>query len=470
MKNIAKSIVALICLIAFLHCFVAGTVLSLHEIVKKDNVVDIVEQYLISANSADAPETTPDVNTSINDIYKLLDGGSAEDITSLLSDGSILETLNGFYGLADMAQLSDGGFDLGDSTSVGTFGAFSNITSIFSMTQKLISGDYGVISLLLNAVDAKKLVSSEVISAALNDGKTAAYFGENAPEAINISAFLKTKLVSELTVEAAFVYYDHFKKGYDENWKETLRSSIIEISDSRKQDFSILLGRGVTAEDGEMIASLQNALADSITGSMTPPDVKAESFSNQVAALLGLFFSSGIVIVLMILFLVSFMLVLVINRDLIKSLMYMAGCLAVGGIPLVLMRNLNQYVIGGFYSKDAAGSGIRDAGVFMIVGLIYIAAGVATFIVLAIVKRAKEQPYKIKHQKQNDSDTITLEDVRVINQMNLGDLVMKGENPNKREDGLVDYYGDGRGLQLQREYRERQKMKEQERKESSENK
>ena len=54
--------------------------------------------------------------------------------------------------------------------------------------------------------------------------------------------------------------------------------------------------------------------------------------------------------------------------------------------------------------------------------------------------------------------------------MNLGDLVMKGENPNKRADGLVDYYGDGRGLQLQREYRERQKMKEQERKESSENK
>ena len=335
MKTLTKSIVALICLIAFLHCFVAGTILSLHEIVKKDNIVGIVEQYLITVNSAGEPsETTPDVNPSINDIYKLLDGGSAEDITSLLSDGSILEALNGFSGLNDMARLSDGGLDLRDSSLGGMFGAFSNIFSMFSITQKLLNGDYGVISLLLNAVDSKDLVSSDVIFAALNDENTASYFGENAPEAVNVSAFQKTKLVSMLTVEAAFVYYDHFKKGYNENWKEALRSSIIEISASRKQDFSILLSRGVTDEDGEMIASLGNSLADSITGSMTPPDVKADSFSGKASALLNFFFSNSIVIVLMILYFVCFMLVLVFVREFLTSFRYMAVCLVIAGIPL----------------------------------------------------------------------------------------------------------------------------------------
>ena len=75
---------------------------------------------------------------------------------------------------------------------------------------KVIKGEYGLVSLMLNMADSNELLSAGLIDKVLSDGEVAKYYvaPENADELKE--AFLHTKLASHMTLEATYVYFDYF--------------------------------------------------------------------------------------------------------------------------------------------------------------------------------------------------------------------------------------------------------------------
>ena len=169
-----KRLKALFCIFAVVAVIVSGTIIALNIIVSGDNMVNIVEQYLVKSDPLPEPgaqtgensgsETGEDSPTGLFAIYGMLDGGDYNQIAAGISDGTLLDKLGGAEGIEKFTDIADSGGSIFDKIA-----GFSSIFSGFGSIGKVLSGEYNVVRLLLNVVDANDLIRPNTVAAAMED-------------------------------------------------------------------------------------------------------------------------------------------------------------------------------------------------------------------------------------------------------------------------------------------------------------
>ena len=452
MKSLFKALALFLVLATAVSLSLAGSILCVHNVLKKDNMMQIVDQYMSSESDTDS-------------VYQILDAGDVNGINAVMMNDNLSAIMNYYGSIADMTALSDAG-----GTEVSQMGGgLSGLLSGFGTMVKIVKGEYGLVSLMLNLVDAKTYLTTEVIDRALSAGNPAQddpapELTESVPpdeseadptdapdnENARKSAFLHTKLASHMTLEAAYVYYDYFRSETTaEDWQERLRASLDARLDEREQDLSFLIGHAITDEDRPLVDSLKTALTDAMIANMTPPEDKAASLSAGTRLFLNLFFANGIVVTMFVFALILLALIFVISHNEGNGTLNFGLIFLFSGAILFVLRFMTNFVIGPFYTD----SGVGVMSSFAVVGVLFVAIGLAIFLAPGIIRKIRHR--KVAKGSGSDTTVPSFGEIRAISEMGLGELVMNENNQRRREDGLIDYYDDGRGLDAQREYQKR---------------
>ena len=464
---------AFLVLWAFLFVFLGGFFLCLHLVFSKKRMVPVVDQYVTGTKeSGSGGETKPNAGWQeflagrsgesvgsageLDSVFSMLDSGNREILNEFLNDPRMSSILNEYGSIGDMTGLSEREAEYSSMMP----GGLSGLLSGFSTMMKVFKGEIGLVSLLLNYVDAERLLTVEMIDEALADPGVAPLYTASEQAGSQRQAFLHTKLASHITMEAAYAYFDSFRhEKTGEDWRARLQDSLVKVQDEREQDLSFLVGHAVGQEDRELVRALKLSLANSVVSHMSSPDAKANSLSDGMQMLLGFFFSSRFFLVLLIIGLILMAMILVIHRAQGKpgGTMQFGVILTLSGLLLVLMVFFKNQLIGPFYHNT--GSGFYVMMIFVIVGLMMAAIGILTLVVPSFARRPRQK--RGKKGQQVEEAVPSFGEIEAISRFGLSDLLFKQENPNRKSDGLVDYYGDGRGLAAQREY-QKKKAEEQE--------
>ena len=439
-SKINTKIAVIVSVFALLICTVAGALFSLNIVFRKDHLSEIIVQYY----EEDEPE-------EVKNVFNLLDSTDFNAISDALADGSAVSTLASLPGLEGLTKISEASsiFD-----SLGGFGSmFSGVASIF----KIVKGNNTVVSVVLDAVDANTLVTAETISGALKAAGVPASDPEE--DDAKVSAFLRTRLSAELTVSMAYRYYDYYAGRGDDT--EALYEELCATIKSRPQDMSILFSSTVSELDGNMTDRFVGMLAKALIDTSTPP--REKEISPGAHTVLGMLFSFKMAIVWLFVGCLNFALVWLLTRDGRSALRHWGVSFIFCGIVVAALYFLNKRIIGGFFSSSRY---ILLKYAFPIVGAIFVIFAIIILIAASLRLGASNKKELTKFDPQ--SNVLTASDIEIIQKFGLSDLVMSNEVEKKRRpDGTVDYYGDGRGLEAQREFLRKQKEREEAKKKAA---
>ena len=426
-SRVSSKLAVIFCIFAVLVCTVSGALFSLNIVLSKKHLAEIMVQY-----------SEKDETEEAKYVFSLLDGSDFSAVKDMIADGRAVSALNSLRGgISELAHVTEGGSIFDDVAGLSGFGSmFSGVASIL----RIINGDYTIVSVALDTVDADSLVTAEQVNYALYE--CGAYSGENG----RAQAFLRTRLAAELTASLAYRYYDYCSGGEDD--PAALAEELRALIDSRRQDL-LILGVDENAAPAFALALSQTLVAT------TPPPAEKE-ISGGARTLLGMLFSVRMAFVYLFLGCLNFGIVWLLLRSGKTTLKYWGVCFVITGIAVAALQLLKKHIIGSFFT------GSRYFALdfaFVIVGGAILIAGILILTGVSIYDKVKNRQEKLQYDPS--SNVLTAGDITIIQKFGLSDLVMNDEvEKNRRSDGTIDYYGDGRGLEAQREFLRKQKERE----------
>lgn len=403
MISIKGTLSALLFVLVVLFSTVCGAFIGIQTVMDRNNVCEVLSSYAKTA----APR---------------------ENETALQYFVS-----QSVYGKETVSGMPEGLFGLSRLSTIITF----------------FRSKYGLISLMLNTVDTDKLFTRGMLQSALSDRSLAEYAAavKGDPD-----AFMNTPFVIGMTVRSAYVYFEHPGAGSREETKKLVAEAVADAAGKHKEDFAVLFGRDLDAGDGPAIDALCGVFASRIAGNMVVPTEKSASMKGATKALISVCTSSGFIFSTGFLALLTMLLLLVLLRSPRSTANYVGWSLLVSGAIVIALISCKDVIAGRLIAESTGVRGNVGAS-FAVTGAVFCVVGLALLVTPAAYEAAKKRKNKLV--LDINAETMTVSDIRVINEIGLGDIIINKENPNKRADGLVDYYGDGRGLDAQRAYRAR---------------
>ena len=435
-----SQLATLFCVFAVLICTAAGALFAVNTVLKKDHLAEIIVQYYAK-----------DGSERVKNAYSLLDEGDPAVLKEALADGSVAAALASLPGLEEFERLSEGSSVFDSLQNYG--GLFSGVSSLV----KVINGDYTVVSVALRAAEASSLVTSEAVLRAMDEA------GIPVPDpaflAAGINAFLHTRLAAGLTASLAYRYYDELAgRGNDAGaLYEELYSAVV----SRPRDV-LLLCSGAGAElDAETNRRFAASLAQTLMTFSPPPGSK--TVSPGVKTLLGMVFSYKMAFVWLFLGSLNIAVVWLLLRDGSAAVSRWGVSFIICGVATAALGLLKRRIIGEFFTSSRY---FALDHAFFIVGGLFALFGIALCAGAAAYDGSGRRSAPPKTYTQ--SNVLTASEVEIISRFGLSDLVMSNEvEKMRRPDGTVDYYGDGRGLEAQREFLRKQKEREEAKKKAA---
>ena len=443
----------LLALLSAIFFSLAGIIWTMQAIVSKDNMNRIAWAYLsvrgdfsetgLEGSAKRLSEIAAKGNaekTSAN-VIKAVDDADEAALTEMLSTGNLIPLLASAGNMTSFCTLSD---DSLNNLNNSAYSGLGSILTAFKTVSAVAKGDYGFVSLLLNSVEADELLNEKNVETIIAEISEKSH--NISADSNNAKAFLGTKLCAAVSVDAAFIYFNYFAgTGPDggDSCFEKLESEIEMIALSRKNDLTVLLGRTATDDDAKLFSE---SAANTLRKTMRTPSNMTSPGGARV--LMGMFFSPtiGAVNAFFGVFVILFVFLLL--KDPANSVTYLAIAFLLTAIITLFPGFLSDQIIGAFYSVSGA-KDVADAGRFFLTAGIFGGLALVAFLMKTLVFGKNR---KVKFAQTSDGN-LTFDEIRLVNQMGLGDLAFKQtEKPEKRPDGLVDYYGDGRGLEAQREY------------------
>ena len=158
-----------------------------------------------------------------------------------------------------------------------------------------------------------------------------------------------------------------------------------------------------------------------------------------------------------------FIILFFISSDVKTFFAELSAILILAGVLVAICSNIDGKLIGKYILSVNLDS-VYHASVFLWIGIVIAAIGVCIIVALIIIKAVEDA--KAKNAFKATQETIgnseacvfTVQQINIVSKFGLQDLVFK-DNPNQRQDGLSDYYGDGRGLMKQREFQNKKQDK-----------
>ena len=492
MEKLKRTFSVVLFVLVLFSTFMSALLFGLKFVLEKENMIKLGDIYL----RKDTNSNTENISNSTDNILNIIDSSDINAITNMLQNtnaADLLASMPDFNSLIGSVSDAGGGNDitesvgnlLGGTEANGIFGSISSIMGLIDFIQ----GDDGVVFWLFRIVGTDSLLTSEMMVEILNDPSIRESAEKYNISSANIDLFLRSKSSIRIKIESGFVYFDYFKNANSaKNWESTLHDNLLTRMNERKQDFSFLIGKAVESEDEKFIEMLENKIATCVVENMESPEDKINgtgavqsygsakgvgnfSSNNENSAiisrpahlLLRLAFSPNIAISTAIIALIFYTVLFFISSDVKTFFAELSAILILAGVLVAICSNIDGKLIGKYILSVNLDS-VYHASVFLWIGIVIAAIGVCIIVALIIIKAVEDA--KAKNAFKATQETIgnseacvfTVQQINIVSKFGLQDLVFK-DNPNQRQDGLIDYYGDGRGLMKQREFQNKKQDK-----------